>query len=165
MTELQYKRISESICRRKYGKLLIKMLDNLITFMIFISYPLLIVYSYFFSKTELIELVVVPLASFVAVSLFRNVVNAKRPYEVYDFEPIIDKDTKHHSFPSRHVFSAFMVGMAYMQISARGAVDIFILGALLAVLRVFGGVHFIKDVICGAVIGIALGLLGFYVVF
>lgn len=165
MTELQFKRISESICRRKYGKLMINMLDNLITFMIFISYPLLVVYSYFFSRAELIELVVVPLASFVAVSLFRSVVNAKRPYEVYDFEPIIDKDTKNHSFPSRHVFSAFMVGMSYMQISVQGAIDIFILGVLLAILRVFGGVHFIKDVVCGAIIGIVLGYIGFCVIF
>jgi len=165
MTELQYKMISESICRRKYGKLVINLLDNLITFMIFVSYPLLGVYVFYFQRSLLIEIALVPFVSFVCVSMFRNMVNARRPYEVFDFEPIIEKDTKKHSFPSRHVFSAFMVGMAYMQVSVQGAIDIFILGLLLAVLRVFGGVHFIKDVICGALIGLVLGYLGFYIIF
>ncbi|MCR4782696.1 MAG: phosphatase PAP2 family protein [Lachnospiraceae bacterium] len=165
MTEAQYKCISESICRRKYGKMLINMLDNLITFMIFVSYPLLGVYVFYFQRSLLIEIALVPFVSFVAVSLFRHAVNAKRPYEVYDFTPIIEKDTKRHSFPSRHIFSAFMVGMAYMQVSMQGAIDIFILGVLLSVLRVFGGVHFIRDVIFGALIGILLGYLGFYIVF
>ena len=117
MTEMQYQQISDSICRRKYGKLLINLLDNLITLMIFASYPILLVYSYFFAKSYFMELISVPLCSFIAVTLFRKAVNAERPYEVYNFTPIIDKDTKKHSFPSRHVFSAFMVGMSYMQIS------------------------------------------------
>ena len=165
MTEMQYQQISESICRRKYGKLIINLLDNLITLMIFASYPILLVYSYFFAKTYFLELIAVPLCSFIAVTLFRKAVNAERPYEVYDFTPIIDKDTKKHSFPSRHVFAAFMVGMSYLQISGMGCFDIFILGFLLAIIRVFGGVHFIKDVVVGALLGVLMGYVGFYIIF
>ena len=35
-------------------------------------------------------------------------------------------------------------------------------GVLLAVVRVVGGVHFPRDVLCGAAIGILCGAVGFF---
>ena len=59
---------------------------------------------------ELIIYLAIPGISFVAVSIFRKCYNAKRPYEIYDFKPLIPKDTIGKSFPSRHVFSIFVIG-------------------------------------------------------
>ena len=64
--------------------------------------------------SEALALIFVPAVSFVLVSFFRKVYNAKRPYEIYDFKPLIEKDTKGKSFPSRHVFSIFVIGSSLL---------------------------------------------------
>ncbi len=92
-----------------------------------------------------------------AISLFRKVLSAPRPYEVYGFKPALDKDTKGKSFPSRHVFSIFMVAFTYFQVSIPIGIVIILMGVGLAIIRVVGGVHFIKDVVSGAAVAIFLG--------
>ncbi|WP_200789018.1 phosphatase PAP2 family protein [Atopostipes suicloacalis] len=103
-----------------------------------------------------------PGISFVFVSIFRHYVNAPRPYEVADIEPIIEKETTGNSFPSRHVFSIFVIATTLYFISKPLGILLMIAGVLLAILRVVGGVHFPRDVIAGAIIGIVSGVLGFY---
>ena len=61
-------------------------------------------------KEAAVLLTVVPAVSFLLVSAFRKHYNAKRPYELYGFVPLIKKETKGKSFPSRHVFSIFVIG-------------------------------------------------------
>ena len=82
-----------------------------------------------------------------------------------DITPLIAKDKQGQSFPSRHVFSAFMIGMCFLQVSGILAGIIFAVGVFLSVVRVLGGVHFLQDVIAGAVLGIAIGIVGFYIIF
>ena len=117
--------------------------------------------------TECILYILVPGISFLLITLFRKKLNAPRPYEVYGFEPAIPKDTKGNSFPSRHVFSIFMIAMTYsysalFQDDIKLIVSIFAMGVVLAIIRVLGGVHFLKDVMAGAISGIVLGYVGFY---
>lgn len=102
-------------------------------------------------------LILVPAASFVAVSVFRSLYNAKRPYEIYDFKPLIPKDTKGKSFPSRHVFSIFVIGSSVCWFYPLLGGLICLMGCMLAAIRVAVGVHFPKDVIAGAVTGIVCG--------
>jgi membrane-associated phospholipid phosphatase len=104
-------------------------------------------------------LVCVPAVSFVAVSVFRSCFHAKRPYEVYDFAPLIEKETKEKSFPSRHVFSIFVIGSTMVWFYPVAGILIGLMGCVLAVVRVVAGVHFPKDVLAGAVIGILCGCL------
>lgn len=107
-------------------------------------------------------LTLVPAVSFVLVSVFRKVYNAKRPYEVYDFKPLIEKDTKGKSFPSRHVFSIFVIGSSLLWLYPYAGVLVCVMGCGLAVVRVVTGVHFPKDVVAGAVVGIVCGIfMGF----
>ena len=49
---------------------------------------------------------------FVLVSLMRRYIGAPRPYEVYDFFENRPKDSEKNSFPSRHAFSIFAIGVA-----------------------------------------------------
>ncbi|MDD7402641.1 MAG: phosphatase PAP2 family protein [Butyribacter sp.] len=104
-------------------------------------------------------LILVPGISFVLVSLFRNLYDAKRPYEVYGFTPLIPKETKGKSFPSRHVFSIFVIGSSLCWYQPYAGVLVCLMGCLLAACRVVSGVHFPKDVIGGAIIGILCGCL------
>lgn len=143
---------------------LIRALDKIITALIFLSYPLLIVYYYFYQRDLLVRSVLVPAVSFAAVTVFRYTLNAKRPYEVTGEKPIIEKETKGKSFPSRHVFSAFMVAMTYMQTDIVTAVALMALGVALSVIRVFGKVHYVRDVVAGAIIGTLLGWIGLFLI-
>lgn len=100
---------------------------------------------------------------FVIVSVLRALLNSKRPYEVYDFSKMTEKTVgikRGSSFPSRHVFSAFVIGALIFPMSVGLSVAAILLGVLIALCRVLLGVHFIKDVVVGAAVGIISGVLG-----
>lgn len=110
--------------------------------------------------------ILVPAVSFIAVSLLRALINAPRPYEAFALPPVIAKDTKGKSFPSRHAFSIFVIGVTFLAACPLPLVGwlILALGVCLAVVRVLAGVHFPRDVAAGALLGIACGCLGFWIV-
>lgn len=165
MTEEHFKKMTESIKKRKGIVFLLNGLDKMITGITFLCYPLLLGYLFMAKDSFLLAAVMVPAVSFVIVTLFRKMYNAKRPYEVYDFEPVIQKNTLGKSFPSRHVFSIFIIAMTFFQVEPDLGVWFMLLGVILGVLRVYGGVHFIKDVTVGAVAGVVAGLIGYYIIF
>ena len=102
-------------------------------------------------------------APFLALSAFRRVFNAPRPYELYDFSRFTDslpKDKKGRSVPSRHVFSSFVIGSSVCFIYLHLGIAVLILGTALAVLRVLRGIHFPRDVVAGGLIGAICGVVG-----
>ena len=60
-----------------------------------------------------VRFVVVPATGFTALSVFRRYYDAPRPYEVLAIDPLIEKDTMGHSFPSRHTFSLMMIACSW----------------------------------------------------
>lgn len=106
-------------------------------------------------------LIIVPALFFVLLSEFRKKINAKRPYELYGFKPLIKKDTRGLSFPSRHVFSIFIIGGSIWVINRFLGIIILIMGLFLAIIRVTTGVHFPRDVIAGAIIGFVCSMAMF----
>lgn len=108
---------------------------------------------------ELFLCILVPGISFVGLSIFRKAINCKRPYEIWDTTPLINKKTKGNSFPSRHVFSIFMIGMTFVSLNLWIGYLILAFGIYLAVFRVVAGVHFIKDVLAGAAVGFFCGII------
>ena len=64
------------------------------------------------------------------------------------------------SFPSRHVFSAFLIGTVLLSESIALGAIVLALGLLIALARVVLLIHFVRDVIAGAVIGVLAGVLG-----
>lgn len=110
-----------------------------------------------------VHLCTVAAIPFVAVSLMRLVINSERPYEVFDLAelvPLREKRRKGASFPSRHVFSAFLIGTLWLPYSIPFGIAAIIIGVYLAVERVLLGIHFVKDTAVGAVIGAISGLIG-----
>lgn len=110
-----------------------------------------------------IRYLVVCAISFVALSALRAGLNWPRPYELFDIEPLIPKGTRGKSFPSRHVFSAAVIACALLWLNTWLGVASLAATAFLAMLRVVGGVHFPRDVIVGAALGISCGILGFWI--
>lgn len=145
------------------NKKIITHLNLLITTLIYITYPLVLFYLIYTRNERFWRVLLAPAISFVFVSMIRHYIDAPRPYEVKEIDPIIKKETKGNSFPSRHVFSAFVIATTLYFISKPLGILLMIAGFLLAVLRVIGGVHFPRDVIVGAIIGIVSGVLGFYI--
>ena len=89
--------------------------------------------------------------------------NEKEDNFTYDdsfYEPIIKKEKEGNSFPSRHVFSAFVIATTFIYANLELGICLFAISCLIAVLRVIGGVHFPKDVIVGAITGSICGVLG-----
>lgn len=145
-----------------YGKI-INVSNKLITYLVYTTYPVVLILLMYNGDPRFWRVLLAPAVSFVLVSVFRKVVNAPRPYEVTGKKPIIKKETEGNSFPSRHVFSVFVIASTLYFISAPLGILLMLLGIVLAVLRVIGGVHFPRDVIAGAIIGILSGVLGFYI--
>lgn len=127
----------------------------------YVFYPLFLVWVFAAGQPDAWKAAVVPGAGFVLLSAARAKINAPRPYEVFEAAPVIEKDTKGKSFPSRHVFSAFIIAFTAGCYNPAAGGALAVCGTLLAVTRVLGGVHFIRDVAAGAAAGIGLGLAGF----
>ncbi len=168
--------------------------NKLITYAIYVAYPCLVAWLFFSDgwpealingdwstfavpagaaapeapidgPAALLYALLVPGISFVLVTVLRRAIDAPRPYTVFNTPPVIPKDTRGNSFPSRHAFSIFIIGMTFCAccpLPWAGPV-VLALGCVLAVLRVVGGVHFPRDVIAGAALGVALGWIGFWV--
>lgn len=139
--------------------------NSILTGVVYISFPILLfALAYNKKYDQLIRIVLVCGISFVLVSVFRYFFNAKRPYAMYGYEPVVAKEKEGQSMPSRHVFSAFVIACAFAYVDLRFSIIYFVVATLIAIHRVIVGVHFIKDVVVGALIGIISGLIGFFII-
>ena len=135
--------------------------NRLLTGIVFVSYPLYLISLLLKRDTLLPQAVLVPAVSFVVVTLFRKIVNEPRPYEKYDLPPVIDKDAGGKSFPSRHVFSVFVIAVTVFVRNPVAGCILAMIGIMIAVIRVIGGVHTVWDVTAGAAVGILSGVIGY----
>ena len=144
----------------------IHMANKLCTGLMYVSYPILIVYLFFQGNEIPFRAILVPAISFVLLSLGRKVINRPRPYEAFGVPSVIKKDTKGKSFPSRHVFSATVIAMTFLFASPWMELGLvfLVVSLLLAVVRVVSGVHYISDVIAGIVIAILAAWIGFVMI-
>ena len=117
-------------------------------------------HAYTLSPLSALKVCIICGVPFIIVTLIRRFINAPRPYELYDFYDKAPKKKSGSSFPSRHAFSVFVIGtvltFAYPPL---GAVLLF-LGVVLATSRVLCGIHFVRDVVTGALLGVISGAVG-----
>ena len=106
--------------------------------------------------------VFVPGFTFWGGTILRDKLNLPRPYEQPGFEPLRRKETKGHSFPSRHALSAAVLAMVWMYFYPKAGWAMVCITVLICIGRVLTGVHHIRDVVGGAVLGFALGYAGMW---
>ena len=158
-----YNHIAGKIENKPFLLRLLRTFNRFMTVVMPIVYLTLLVTTYFqegFGKQVLIY-VFISATGFVILSLLRKKINAPRPYEEWDIKPLLDRDSPGQSMPSRHVFSATIISMACLHASLSVGVILLVLSALLGLVRVSGGVHYLKDVVVGYICGLAWGVLFF----
>lgn len=162
MTKERYERIAAPLRRHPHAVNALQGINRALTALCYFLYPLLLLWLYLEADSRFWRCLLVPAAAFAAVSVFRAAYNAPRPYE-QGIDALMKKKTMGHSFPSRHVFSAFIIAMAWWTVYPGIGAALLTVGALLAVIRVVGGVHYPRDVFAGAVAGIAAWWIGAWV--
>lgn len=82
----------------------------------------------------------------------------RRPRPVLEGLPPLGGAPSSLSFPSAHATSSFACATAMTRIAPEAAI-LFVLAAAIAACRPYLGMHYPSDVLAGAVLGTALGLL------
>lgn len=158
MTGQQYDRYV-SFFRKKPGWITcIKTVNHILTLTGFIVYPAIILYLLYKKSRKLKAYLLVPAVAFGLVSVFRKKCNRPRPYENPEIHTLTRRDKEGQSFPSRHLFSYFLISVLLWSLCPPAGFLMMVSGLILAVIRVILGVHYPSDVIAGMFIGLLSGV-------
>lgn len=161
MDKASYERLSGAI-RSKPALLRALLFLNLaIPAVFYASFPLLLILE-LAGGGQWLRSLLVAAVPFALLTVFRKCCNRPRPYEALGIRPLISKEKSGQSFPSRHVFSAFIIAMCWLRYLPWVGFALLGLGALLGAIRVVGGVHYVSDVLAGAGFAVVCGLCGFW---
>jgi membrane-associated phospholipid phosphatase len=129
------------------------------TYTMYLLYPCLLVMMLFARRELFLKTLLIPAAGFYVLSEVRRRINRSRPYEKYDLDILLKKETKGCSMPSRHVFSAVVIAMGVMLVSETLGIVLLVLCAVSCAVRVLLGVHYPIDVVIGYLCGILTGMI------
>ncbi len=163
MTRERYLKLMQPFRKNKTLRRALVYTDLAVTVLVYLAYPALLAVLFFTKDIRFWRCFFVPAVSFLAVSGLRKLIDAERPYDRFQFKPILNKEKHGESFPSRHVFSVFVIAFAFFYTCLPLGIILTVFGVLLGAARIVGGVHFPRDVLVGAAIGILTGVLGFFV--
>lgn len=90
--------------------------------------------------------------------LLKNAVHRIRPYVALEKLSILVSEPSDFSFPSGHATASFAAAWALFRLAPKKVgVPALVLAALIALSRLYVGVHYPTDVLAGAIIGILAG--------
>jgi membrane-associated phospholipid phosphatase len=163
----------EYIPKNRYESLLYRLYKNntyyemmkiasyaIVAFTVYVYFSTIVTTLWMSGIIELAKLVLITAVPFLGVSVVRRIIGAPRPYELLEFYERAPKKKSGCSFPSRHVFSVFIIGTVLLAQNLPIGILLLSLGVLLAVFRVLLGIHFIRDVVAGAIAGALSGGIG-----
>lgn len=93
--------------------------------------------------------------------IIKNVVARPRPFAVIPELTTLVPFPTSNSFPSGHACSSFAAAYYLTKAFGKNGAWAYIPAALIAVSRVYVGVHYMTDIICGAIVGTVGALLLF----
>ncbi|HEX3022645.1 MAG TPA: phosphatase PAP2 family protein [Lachnospiraceae bacterium] len=110
-------------------------------------------------KVGILSIIALLCALLIDNILLKNIVARIRPYEVIENLHILIARQSDYSFPSGHTGSSFAAAVVFLQaLPKKVGIPTIILALLIGISRLYVGVHYPSDVICGALIGIAIGV-------
>lgn len=134
---------------------------RLLTGTIYVTYPLMLIFLWYAELDALLRSVLVPAVGFLAVTVLRAGINAPRPYEVLEIPAIVHKETRGKSFPSRHSACGAVIAVTALRTAPLLGLVLLVVSLLIAVSRVLAGVHFLRDVLTGWLLGALIGAAAF----
>lgn len=164
MTAEQYTRWTSGLRARPGALRALVAANRVLKYLCYLLYPLLLVLAAIDGAALFWRVLLVPALGFALETALRRVVNAPRPYEALQIEPLVAKSTRGRSFPSRHVFSIFMIAASWLLVSVPLGAALLALSCLMAASRVLFGVHFPRDVVAGAALALAFAAVGYLAV-
>lgn len=108
-----------------------------------------------FKNDFLFFIIVLILGGFV-IQVLKFIINRPRPINRFSNIKIVFEPLKEHSFPSGHAQSIFTAGVFLSKKIKKLKWLFFLLAVLVGISRIYTGVHFLSDVIAGAIIGICI---------
>lgn len=159
-----YEKMVSFFKNNKIYKNILKFFYKVFPIIIFISYGILIIYSFITKNNKLLKIIVVPLCTFMVVTIFRKIFNRQRPYQKFGIQSVFNKTKDGQSMPSRHTASAFIIAMAILFLNFKIGIIYLILSLFIAISRVLAGVHFVSDVLVGMFISILSGIIFFFII-
>lgn len=160
----RYAAVTEFFKNNKTANLILKIIYKYLPLLIFILYPIGIVWVFFQQSEIFFQFVLVPLGVFLMVTALRKLINEQRPYEKYGIEPVFTKNTKGKSMPSRHTASAFIISMVMLRINPYLGIGFLVVSFVIMFSRVLAGVHYIRDVFVGMTISIVIGYIFLFLI-
>ena len=159
MTGQQYDRYV-SFFRKNPGWISgIKMVNHILTLTGFIIYPAVILSLLYKKSRKLKTYLLLPAVAFILVSIFRKKWNRPRPYENPEIHTITKREKKGQSFPSRHLFSYFLISVLLLSLCPPAGILMMASGLILAAIRVILGVHYPSDVLGGFLLGLVIAYM------
>lgn len=161
---LFYERVRPFFVTHPYYLSLLKWTNRLVTLLMPLLYFYVLWAAYLkASKTWIVlAYLLVPATGFIVLSVIRKRMNWPRPYELGTFPPLLNREGKGSSMPSRHVFSAAIISTVAWGVHPLLSVLGLSLALLLSGVRVLAGVHFVRDVVVGFLSAILWGFFWFY---
>ena len=164
MNKQTYVKVMDYLYEHRVLRKTMVAVERIIEVSVIVAYFASLIYCLYTSAGRALLSAVTCLLALYLCTMIRVVADKKRPYEVYETLPAIDKTTKGKSFPSRHLTSIGVISITLLSLNIPLGIVFLLLTAVMGALRVLLGVHFIKDVAVGAAIGIIIGVVGMYVV-
>ena len=161
---LFYERVRPFFVTHPYYLSLLKWTNRLVTLLMPLLYFYVLWAAYLkASKTWIVlAYLLVPATGFIIMSVIRKRMNWPRPYELGTFPPLLNREGKGSSMPSRHVFSAAIISTVAWGVNPLLSVLGLSLALLLAGARILAGLHFVRDVVVGFLSAILWGFFWFY---
>ena len=135
------------------------------TALLFIALGIVLLINPHTRSVAIVALVAFVIAKFLVSDLLALVVDRPRPYQEYDFKPVIFsklfslKSNKARSFPSGHVISIVSISVVLLSYDLKLGLIGLGVAILTGISRVLLGFHYPTDVIAGFLLGILVGYL------
>ncbi len=153
-----YITLNNYLNKNKLYHSIIKFLEKYTTYGVVILYGLVLLYDILYRPSILLSVTLKPLIGLIIVSLIRMFINRPRPFDKYPITPIIHHESN-RSFPSRHTFSAFIIGLTILPYHIIVGTIILLLGILIGLSRILGGIHYISDVLFAIVLAFIINYI------
>ncbi|MBQ4105575.1 MAG: phosphatase PAP2 family protein [Clostridia bacterium] len=165
MTKHRYMAMKHWFLTHRSAYNILKILYTALPTALVVFYPVMVVFQGLVAiDGDFVKMLCVPAGVLVAVTLLRKLLNRPRPYEKYATPPLIKRDGRGCSMPSRHTASAFIIAMCGFLLSGVLGITLLCIAFIIGLTRILAGVHYISDVVAGAAVSLLVGYIFFMVI-